>query len=345
MTLLHSSPWQHLPLFSWFREWMSPLNPRALASMLLVGGLAATTMVLALRRATGSDEARKPGAPFWMLWGLLWVMAISLPFAALAGRNPENRYTTVPAFGLAVAATALVAWLFHALRSQTALRWSAVGLAIGLLTFYAYVDTSDVSEWERASLHTRRFYDGVLAALPVLPGDATVAQVGVPGAVGAAYTFTTAEAFDAAMRLRYGVAEGHFPSGDLAARTVLSAGTSPVLLTYDRHNHTTQAASVALLCTTVEDCRTVDVASPPFADVTPPLLYVQLYDEFRPDEGGLALLVENDAQPRLRSCWAFHDLERTTIDPSTFDAVVLDARCRDAFTSLADAGYLAKKAP
>lgn len=336
MVLLHNSPWLHIPPFDWIREWMSPANPRAVASMLLTLGATVAVIVATWRPRRGNPgnprtlplpPHARPWHAFWVLWGVLWVLMISLPFAALAGRNPENRYTYIPSFGFAVALVAGLAWGQERLRRRPWARGLLLGAVALLLTFYAYVDTSDVSEYERASAHTRAFFSGAPAALATVPPGVLLMQVGVPGTVGGAFVFTTDESFRSSMRLLYGPQTQSLP-GDLALRTRLmeqpDAAAATALLAYDRATGRTAQVEQVMLCSLTTECAAFALL-PGKSEL--PWRYVQVYNEETPEQGGVALLVES-ANPQQRvACWGFADLERREMTPIHFTNQQLDERC------------------
>ncbi len=347
MILLHTSAWIGLPLFSNIREWMSPLNPRAIVSVALTAGGSIAVLALALRthRPTPSGDAAPSRRvdPFWIAWGLLWLAAMSILFAALAGRHPENRYTYVPSLGLSIAIGALSGWLYGALARRPALAGAWLGLIIAILTGYAYVSTSDVSAWERASLHTRSFVQQSLQRLPSLPNGVGVALMGMPGVVGNVFTFNTEESFHAAIQMLYGSGVGQTWVSDLALLDALrqntSLGDNAVLLAYDRSTHTVHPANRALLCREATECNSFSFLNP---SEDHPWTYVQSYRQASPQEGGLAMLFDpaGGRSPRLASCWAFYDLQRVEIDPSQFDETALAARCAKLAADLVTAGAL-----
>lgn len=336
MALLHNSPWLHLPDFVYTRDWMAWNNPRALLSVAMAFGLSLVTLWVAWRARPVSTKRRD--ALFWMAWGALWLLLVTLPFAALDGRNPENRYTYIPSFGAAILVTASFALLLGWVQRRG---WQRIGVPVLILVastglaFYAWVDTSDVAEWERAATHARAF---VNAASEMPLNDAhTIVQVGVPGDVGSAYVFTTDESFAAAMRLHGAEPDAHIVAGDLNARHALTTGNTPLLLLlYDRTGRGAQPASAALLCSeppSAESCERFAVSTTE-DDNTAPWYFVQVYNEVAPESGGLGMIVENANGPRLVSCWHYYDAERVTIDPSTFDNSAIAARCQGAFQAV-----------
>lgn len=354
MVLLHTSAWINLPLFVNVREWMSPLNPRALVSMVLTGGAAIACLIVSLRGelapaiadADGSDTRSSDRASlFWVGWGLLWLVAMSLLFAALAGRNPENRYTYIPSLGFAVALTAVIAWLYAKLVRWPIPRSLWLGLVVLLLTFYAYVDTSDVSAWERASLHTRTFMQGARTNLPTLPANTVITQVGVPGDVGNAYVFTTAESFHAAMQMIYGADLQQTIAGDMelarALRNDPALVARAVLFAYDRTGHKVHLADRALLCDQALTCTDHRFRDGPLHDER--WSYLQVYNDALVEQGGLGLIFapQSDTAPsELVSCWAFYDLQRVRIDPTQHDNAAMTARCQQTAAEVLAADLL-----
>ena len=337
MVLLHSSPWPHWPLFSWLREWMSPTNPRVLVSVLLT--LGATIAVLWTTRGARERTRREPlalnSSLLWAVWGLLWLLAIGLPFASLSERNPEGRYTYIPSFGMAVALVAVLAWAEKMLRRRTKARWLLSGFTVCLLAFYAYVDTSDVAEWERASAHARAFMQGAPTVQPAISPGVTLAQVGVPGSVGGAFVFTTSESFRSAMRLLYGP-QTESMSGDLALRTRLlqtpDATRTTLLLAYDRAAHAIARVERVDFCTDATNCAAFSLAA---VGAVPPLWrYVQVYNDNDPDMGGIGLLFDAPNPTQALSCWAFVDLERVTVESAEKRTVPLEQRCAEASADL-----------
>lgn len=347
MLLLHTSPWPHVPLFANVREWMAPTNPRALASMALALVLGTATLLVGLRAARRADASHNewsPRPPVWLIWGILWILLMALSFAMLAGRNPENRYTYIPSFGMAVAVAALGAWLLPRERVRPVIQGVIVAASVALLTFYAYVDTSDVAEWERASSHARSFLAAASAVLPAPPLPAegiTLAQVGVPGDVGTAYVFNTQEGFAAAMRLHYGVAALNTLAGDLPLRTHLlnnpEAAEQTILMGYDANAKTVRAVDNALICSAPEQC--TRFALLPTATDGPTWTYALVGDRGEPQAAAIALLMDpRQAQPS--ACWLVFDLAQTQINPRTYDNAAVASRCISTMAALHNAGAL-----
>jgi hypothetical protein len=330
LALLHTSAFIHQVLFLNVRDWMSPLNPRALASVLLALGGSGAVLFAARSERT---RAVRPGWPFWMLWGAAWIVLLALPFAALVGRNPETRYLYAPSVGWAVLLTAAAAWVYDRLRAQPTLAALWLAVPVALLGFYAYVDTSDVSEWERASGHTRTFIAGVRAASASLPAGADVAEVGVPGNVGSAYTFGTQTALATGLRLLAGVT-GDVTRGDVALRARLQepGAPPPAVFAYDAERGEVAAVDRALLCGPELTCAPVEVAEVAPEDAAR-TLYVQIYDGGDPAAGGLSLLFARPAgagegaPPELRFCWNFFDLDRVVADPAQLVQPDIRERC------------------
>ncbi len=349
LVLLQSSPWIHLVPASDLREWMAPTNPRALASMALAAAGTLTTFLLALRNRREVRSCRLPAPLLWLLWGLLWVTAMALPFAALVGRNPENRYTLIPSFGFAVAVAAAAAWLAGPLTLRTAgarlRQWGTVAAITLLFAYYAFVTTSDVAEWERASLHTRTFVTQAPLLAQALPLGAGVAQVGVPASVGGAYVFSTAESFQAAMHMAFGGVEPVI-SSDIWLREVIArtqGQTAPLVgFGYDRVAHQVALLDSAWACGT--ECVGAAFEQPQSSAAgATPWIYAQVYNEAAPEQGGLGLLLgagaDGSAQT-LHSCWAFFDVGQVQIDPAGFDEDALRRRCEATGQQLIASGAL-----
>lgn len=328
---LHTSPWAHLPLFVNVREWMSPFNPRALVSLLLTVGLTGWLLIVGI-----GQEIRLTTRMLWrqVVWSVLWLALLSLPFAALAGRNPENRYTYLPSLGFALGSAALAAILCRTPKGQRVVQVLIGSVFLVLVGFYAYVDTSDVAEWERAALHIRTFRHDLPALLPPAPAaDAWLFQVGVPGDVGTAYLFTTPASFQAAMQLLYGWPTTHSAMGDLRLREWLTSGSAAAgqtyLVAYAREVHRTYRIDKALLCSPELTCLRYDMAGAGDT-LTNTATYVQLFAEEQRQQPSLSLVfaVDGTGRQQLQSCWAFYNVQAVKIDPSTFDNAALAATCQ-----------------
>ncbi len=346
MVLLHTSPWPHVHLFANVREWMAPSNPRALASMALALLLSGATLLVAFRAARVDHGAAHPTPRprVWLLWGLLWIAAMSLSFAMLVGRNPENRYTYIPSFGMAVAVAAGLAWLLPRKRSRPRAQAAVAIAAVALLTFYAYVDTSDVAEWERAAEHARSFLAGASAVMPnPLPAGVTLAQVGVPGDVGTAYVFNTDDGFAAAMRLHYGVGALNTLAGDLPLRARLknepSAVATTFVLGYSPASHAVRPVDRALLCATPDSC--MSYALQATATDAPTWTYALVGDPDAPSAEAVALLIDPQ-QDAPAACWLVFDLTRVKSNPRDWDNAAVAARCKATLAALQDGGALAR---
>ena len=355
LALLHTSAFIHQVLFLNLRDWMSPLNPRALASVLLaVAGSAALLFATRHEQARAPARGARPGWAFWMAWGAAWIVLLALPFAALVGRNPETRYLYAPSVGWAVLLTAAAAWVYDRLRARPApaARWLAglwLAAPVALLGFYAYVDTSDVSEWERASGHTRAYIAGVRAASAALPEGADVAEVGVPGNVGSAYTFVTQRALASGLHLLAGV-QGDVLHDDVELGVRLNAPQGkppPVILAYDAERAAVVLADQALLCNPELTCTYLPVAQAPGTPTESAAgnVYVQVYDGANPAAGGLSLLlgVGSSAQPEVRSCRHFYDLNRVVADPTQIVDAEIRARCAATAEELARRGIIGEQ--
>lgn len=337
LVLLMNSPWKHLPDYVYTREWMDVTNPRALASMALIGVATVAVLGMAVRRP--AETARLRHAPCWVGWGLLWVVAMALPFVALSGRAPENRYTYIPSFGAAVAVGALFVLLFRRVARYPWRRWGEIALmllAVIWFGFYGWVTTSDVAEFARAGAHARAF----LTAMDSLPlqGVASVAQAGVPFDVGSAYVFATDEALAAALRLHGVDADAAVHSGDMAIRALAEDENArdTLLIGYDRTAQTAQPVAGALLCAQAAaptTCRHLTFSA--VGETQSPWLYTQVYNVQDATAGGIGMLVAtNSGEPTLLSCWQFVDLTLVQVDPSTFDNAAVAARCQADFVQL-----------
>jgi hypothetical protein len=347
MVLLHTSPWLHVPIFSNVRQWMEPTNARALASMALAFVLGSATLLVGMRAARSAGDrapAAKPRPPMWVAWGVFWVAAMSLSFTMLAYRNPENRYTYIPSFGMAVAVTAGLAWLLPRGRWRPLAEGLVTAAAVALLTFYAYVDTSDVAEWERAAHHTRSFLAGASNVLPELPpslDNVTLAQVGVPVDLGAAYLFSTDEGFAAAMRLHYGAPTLASLAGDLPLRARLEneadAAARTLLLGYSPERHEVRLVDSALICPTADVCTEYTLQNPTANG--PTWRYALVGDPAAMGEGAVALLIDPGAAAPA-DCWFVTDIDRYEAGTRVWDSAAVAVRCQATLDALRDGGAL-----
>ncbi|MEZ4861303.1 MAG: hypothetical protein R3C14_08350 [Caldilineaceae bacterium] len=342
--LLQTSPWPHLPLYVNVREWMSPLNPRALASMalttlvslLLLTNLRATSLSRRLRTLMG-----------WWLWALVWLVIFSFPFVLLAGRFPENRYVYIPSVGFALLVVCTGAALHKGLQQRPRLATTILLLPLLLVSYYSFVTTSDVAEWERAAAHMRAFNNGVQQAVPTVSDQVRLWQVGVPGDVGSAYLFTTVASFRAAMQLYYNNPTLAVDMGDLRLSASLTqapaTAAQTLLVAYDQKAHRVYQVDKSLLCTSTTACQPYAMAQGTVAPAQ--TLYAQFYDERRPAEPGMALLFtaasESANEMTLASCWAFYNTDATQIDPRRFDNTLITATCQTLSDALRDHGLLA----
>jgi hypothetical protein len=283
-----------------------------------------------------------------MVWGLLWVLVFIAPFAALAGRNPENRYTTLLSFGYGVALAAAAAWLAGPLGRRTAgarLRQGASMAAVAaLIAFFAYTSTSDAGEWLRASAHTRSFLHEAQARAPTLPPRTGVLQVGVPDHVGGAYLFTTAEGFGSAMTMLYGRIEPAV-SSDLWLRALLAdmSYLIPQLVGfgYDAESHQARVLDSVWACGS--SCVGAALRQPTGGDGAAPWLYAQVYNDSTPERPGLGLLFSLDESGQvdaLQFCWGFLDTQQAPLDPALLSQEALAGRCSSTGNMLISSGAL-----
>ncbi len=273
MVLLQTSATSDVPLFSNIRLWMSVADPIALLSMALMAILAiGVYLVTELDGDERSKSDTQSGQVidrgwhtlFWMAWSGGWIFLLSLPFAALTGRNPENRYVYIPSLGYALLLTISFYLLWH-LFSQRRVRHVIFVIPIALLVFYAYVDTSDLAEWTRAQSHVRAFMEQAPTVLPQVRPGAAVFQVGVPGRLGAAYLFTTQQSFRSAIQLLYDdpTLTVYFGDDQIKRHLAehLNANTDTYLFVYDPINKKTQLADWIALCGDSGACRNIPLAT------------------------------------------------------------------------------------
>jgi hypothetical protein len=198
--LLHTSPWPGAPIFSNLRDWLPLQNLSVVFAIVLTSAI--TLWVMIDRRKEGADaDLRRYVLLF--LWGVAWMLVISLPFVALSGRNPENRYVYIPSIGFALSVVALLSIVQHLWRRAAILRFVPLVAACAILVLYARVDASDLHEWTLAGQYARTFLKQTKTILPTLPPGSHVIQLGVPGLVGSAYVFATQGAFNSAMQMLY----------------------------------------------------------------------------------------------------------------------------------------------
>lgn len=335
MVLLHTSPWPDWPLYQNVRAWMAWSDPVALAAMALA--VLGSAGVVAAAGSGGSEQAgfRRVHPLAWAGWGLLWVAAIGLPFAGLAGRNPENRYTYMLAFGFGVAVSALLAWAGaarHSSRRAMLRRVPAVLLGTALVAFYAYVSTSDAAEWARAGRIMADFERQLLEQIPALGPEETIVQLGVPGHVGAAYLYTIQPAFANAVSLRYGPRPVFATMDDLGLRRVLTADRDNApnvhVVFYNPGLGTLHRVDTVLFCKATDSCRSYDVNEGGDSPVTA-LSYVQLYNPETPEVGGAMLVADVDPW-EVHGCWPFHDPQAGTPAADTYERLPLSALCAQA---------------
>ncbi len=341
MVLLHTSPWISQPLFQNVREWLPWHAPIALA--VLEHALVAGVLVFALgARAEGGAQAAPQSAPpqprarahaFWFAWGLLWVLLIGLPFAGLAGRNPENRYTYLLSFGFAVMVVSLLAWGWDALRRRPAARLLVAAPAIALVACYAYVSTSDAEEWARAGDHVRAYQAGLRAQVPVLEADETIVQMGVPGNIGTAYLYVIEIAFQRAVDMLYGQRSTPARVSDLGLRRLLDGNRDLApkvhVMGYMHWAKSVHRIDTVLFCSGPSDCVNYQVDEGEGPAPTTAWSYVQLYDPQQPEDGGVAMLADMDPWTPV-GCYRFYDPDLGEPSDDAYDRRSMEERCEEA---------------
>lgn len=269
MVLLGTSPQPGVTDYVNLRDWMPAANPEAIVAIVLALLCAGAVMIVFGRsHATTSEAGRAQRQTTqldrlgWLLWGVLWIVSIGLPFAGLAGRNPENRYTYILGFGFAIAVAALLALIWNALGQSCVLRSAVtVGVAV-LIAFYAYVSTSDASEWTRASAHVRAHLAELEEIFPNgLKEGASVITLGLPFQVGAAYVYGIGEAYKAALDLTFGdrPARGIMGTQELLERFAEPDRTIYYGLRYTSPDEAMQPYSRMLICVDLEECTDVNI--------------------------------------------------------------------------------------
>lgn len=300
--LLHTSPWGQLPLFANIREWTSPTSPAALSAITLTAAVSLTAITIALRKTEHSGWHRYM---LWLLWGILWVCIFSLPFSALSGRNPENRYVYIPSIGAATASAALFGGLYVLLAKRHLLRIIAAIAPVAILSYYAYVDASDLSEWTRAGKHTSSYLEAMQELVPEAEDSSHIFQVGVPGYIGTAYVFTTKDGFTSAVQLAYENPTLTAGFGEDRVRQFLSSDAygyvDAHLFVYDAQTQSAQLVHWVEHCASDTECSLL------------PLAPQQRSKNAIPFEGSISLTrfaVENvyrlekwDMETVLLTCW------------------------------------------
>jgi protein O-mannosyl-transferase len=248
--LLHTSPWPGAPIFSNLRDWLPLQNPSVVFAIVLTSAI--TLWVMIDRRKEGADADLKRYVLLF-LWGVAWMLVISLPFVALSGRKPENRYVYIPSIGFAVAVAALLAIVEHFWRQLSVLRFVPLLAACTVVVLYARVDASDLREWTLAGQYARTFLTQAKVALPTVPPGSHVFQVGVPGMLGSAYVFTTQSAFNSAIQMLYHDRTLKAEAGDAALLGFLAengtATDQAYLFVYDQATEQVRVADWVETCT------------------------------------------------------------------------------------------------
>lgn len=248
--LLHTSPWPGAPIFSNLRNWLPVQDPSVIVAMVLTFATALWVMIDRRKEAANTNLSRSIAL---FVWGVIWMLVISLPFVALSGRNPENRYVYIPSVGFALAVVALLAVAQRLCRQIAVLRFVPLLVACALLVLYARVNASDLREWTLAGQHARTFLKQAKTALPTLPPGSHVIQLGVPGIIGPAYVFATQGAFNSAMQMLYNDRTLKAEVGDAVLLDFLAenaiATDEVYLLVYDSERQLMSVADWAEACT------------------------------------------------------------------------------------------------
>ncbi len=259
--LLHTSPWPGAPILANLRNWLPWQDPSVLAAAVFTGAIA--LWMLFDRRREAADTNLKRAVALFVL-GMTWLSVVSLPFVALSGRNPENRYVYIPSAGFALAAAALLAIAQHLLRRAAVLRTVSSIAACAVLVLYARVNANDLHEWTLAGQHARTFLEQTKAALPTLSSGSRVIQLGVPGVIGPAYVFATTKSFSSAIQMLYHDPTLEAEVGDDKLRAMLAdeaaAKEDMYLLVYDAEKQLVSVVDWAEVCTQ-EDCALYPMAT------------------------------------------------------------------------------------
>ncbi len=350
MLFLFTSPFVDEPLFQYRRNLLDPLGGSALITIASTLLLSITVFLLALRSPV--TPIHEPGAPepatsvasgrqqrsiflFWFAWGILWISLLGVAFAGLANRNPENRYTYILSFGMAVSVTALVAWLYQALATVRAAQIALLGLASALLAFYAYTSVSDATDWAAAGKVTRSVQTAIADAIPSVDSDEYIALIGVPSQIGSAYLYALPNAFSSAMKLQLGSVHESF-SGNRALREWLrsspDAASDTYLFNYDGESGVLEPVVVAILCNTPQDCVAYQMARPGGTSLNHGLRYLELYDTANPQLGAIQYLATFKPLNGIY-CTLYQDYG-VPLDANALVQYPYLQRCRDAFSVL-----------
>lgn len=342
MIAMTTSPYPGAPTFEYARNWLAFDEFEAWFAIGLTALLSAATFYLALHNQPddSTPNVTRPGRRhlFWIAWGLLWIVTLGVPFAGLSGRNPENRYTYLLVFGMAVALTALVSWLYTATRSRVR-RGLVITFAVALLALYSYTSTSDAHDWAAAGRIVQSTQRTILAAVPSLDDDQTIAQLDIPARVGSAYTFATDATFQAAIQLLYKTDRPTIARTENLRKYLRdnpAAAGKTFVFKYDEATGDVEPTVAVILCNTPDDCSFFKVARPDGVGLNSGTRYLELYDVNNPELGGVSLYARLDPFQFLacsfRQDWGV---------PLAEDALTVypyEERCKDAI-----AAFLANK--
>jgi len=305
IVLLHTSPWVHIPLYLNIREWLSPWSPTALLSIFVAALCAMIWLVYSWRQQVKIE--RRP-LLLAFVWGLLWLLLISLPFVLLVGRNPENRYVYIPSVGFSLAVSALFALLAQSVQRIPPLRALILGLAVTLLSFYGYVTASDAQEWVQAGRHARGFLSQTQTLLPDLPKGSRVFQIGLPTNIGTAYVFMIEDALRGALRWFYDDQSLKVAMGEEKLRDYLQSDhvnlAETYLLYYDQATYTTRLIDWVSRCQKESGCTYYPLAS--FQPTPQPEQQIDFHGEIQLVDQRLSSLFPLGhwyPTPALATCW------------------------------------------
>lgn len=252
---LHTSPWEGMALYTNNRAWLSPWSTAALASFVITATSGLIWLVYTWRQPP--THTRTP-LQWWLLWALLWLFLISLPFTLLVGRNPENRYVYLPSFGFSIALSAAFALLYQAVAHIASLRAGVLALAVTLLSIYSYVDTSDAHEWVQAGRHAKSFLTQTQTLVAKFPQGSKIFQIGLPSNIGTAYVFMIDDALRDGLRWFYQDQSLQVATGEAKLRDYLhseqAALAETYLLYYDKDIYTTRLIDWVKDCPAAKGC-------------------------------------------------------------------------------------------